>query len=129
MLNYTNISFGTYGNNKFYMMQLIEDGLNYMVFRKWGRVGAKKPQRALEQYNSSLAKAQASFTKKFLEKSGNEWPLSGSFKIVEGKYLDDEVLEEEKDEPVNEEEKEEEVLSTLHETVQDVLKVCPITVL
>jgi hypothetical protein len=26
------------------MMQLIEDGGNYFVFRKWGRVGAKNPQ-------------------------------------------------------------------------------------
>ncbi|KAG6972347.1 hypothetical protein JG687_00001498 [Phytophthora cactorum] len=124
MLNYTNISFGTYGNNKFYMVQLIQNGNNYMVFRKWGRVGAKNPQRALEHYNTSLEKAQASFTKKFLDKSGNEWPLTGPFEKVEGKYvlveLDDEVPEEE--EEMSDVEKEEEVLSTLHETVQDVLK-------
>ncbi|KAF1783807.1 Poly(ADP-ribose) polymerase, catalytic domain [Phytophthora cactorum] len=112
MLNYTNISFGTYGNNKFYMVQLIQNGNNYMVFRKWGRVGAKNPQRALEHYNTSLEKAQASLTKKFLDKSGNEWPLLDQ--------LDDEVPEEE--EEMSDVEKEEEVLSTLHETVQDVLK-------
>ncbi|KAG3116090.1 hypothetical protein PI124_g5556 [Phytophthora idaei] len=124
MLNYTNISFGTYGSNKFYMVQLIQNGNNYVVFRKWGRVGAKNPQRALEHYNTSLEKAQASFTKKFLDKSGNEWPLTGPFEKVEGKYvlveLDDEVPEEE--EEMSDVEKEEEVLSTLHETVQDVLK-------
>ncbi|KUF98381.1 hypothetical protein AM588_10007803 [Phytophthora nicotianae] len=124
MLNYTNISFGTYGNNKFYMVQLIQDGNNYMVFRKWGRVGAKNPQRALERYNTSLEKAQASFSKKFLDKSGNEWPLTGPFERVEGKYvlveLDDEVPEEE--EEISDVEKEEEVASTLHETIQDVLK-------
>ncbi|KAL4150967.1 hypothetical protein PRNP1_010353 [Phytophthora ramorum] len=126
MLNYTNISFGTYGNNKFYMVQLVQDGDNYMVFRKWGRVGAKNPQRALERYNSSLEKAQASFTKKFLDKSGNEWPLVEPFERVEGKYvlveLDNEVPEEEKEEETSECEEEEEVISALHETVQDVLK-------
>ncbi|KAE8895831.1 hypothetical protein PF005_g10057 [Phytophthora fragariae] len=124
MLNYTNISFGTYGNNKFYMVQLIVDRGGYMVFRKWGRVGAKNPQRALERYNSSLEKAQASFAKKFLDKSGNEWPLTGPFERVEGKYvlveLDDEVPEEEADE--SEGEQEEEVVSALPESVQDVLK-------
>ncbi|CAH0487043.1 unnamed protein product [Peronospora farinosa] len=126
MLNYTNISFGTYGNNKFYMVQLIQNGADYMVFRKWGRVGTKNPQRALERYNTSLEKAQASFMKKFLDKSGNEWPLTEPFKRVEGKYvlveLDEEVQEEEKDEVMSEAEKEEEVASTLAETVQNVLK-------
>ncbi|KAL3660772.1 hypothetical protein V7S43_014175 [Phytophthora oleae] len=125
MLNYTNISFGTYGNNKFYMVQLIQDGDNFMVFRKWGRVGAKNPQRALERYNTTLEKAQASFTKKFLDKSGNEWPLTGPFEKVEGKYvlveLDDEVPEEEEEE-MSEVEKEDEVLSKLHENVQEILK-------
>lgn len=33
-----------YSNNKFYMVQLIQDGDTFMVFRKWGRVGAKNPQ-------------------------------------------------------------------------------------
>jgi hypothetical protein len=101
----------------------------------------------LERYNTSLEKAQASFTKKFLDKSGNEWPLTGPFERVEGKYvlvgkclryvrvarrtllshvfhteLDDEVPEEE-EEGMSEAEKEEEVLSKLHQTVQDVLTV------
>ncbi|GMF56713.1 unnamed protein product [Phytophthora fragariaefolia] len=135
-------------NNKFYMVQLIQDGSSYMVFRKWGRVGAKNPRR----YNSSLEKAQASFTKKFLDKSGNEWPLTGPFERVEGKYvlvggysfgvgrdywktdyggipeLDDEVPDEE-DEATSDGEQEEEVPSVLHETVQDVLKVSLVLVL
>ncbi|POM67449.1 Poly [ADP-ribose] polymerase, partial [Phytophthora palmivora] len=122
MLNYTNISYGT--NNKFYMVQLIQDGDQYMVFRKWGRVGAKNPQRALERYSTSLEKAQASFTKKFLDKSGNEWPLSGPFEKVEGKYvlveLDDEAPEE--SDTMSDGEDVDDVLSTLHESVQDVLK-------
>lgn len=44
-------------------------------------------QRALEQYNGSLEKAKLSFQKKFLDKSGNEWPLAGSFEKVGGKYV------------------------------------------
>ena len=31
-------------NNKFYMLQLIEEAGNYRFFRKWGRVGARNPQ-------------------------------------------------------------------------------------
>uniref|UniRef100_H3H4R1 Poly [ADP-ribose] polymerase n=1 Tax=Phytophthora ramorum TaxID=164328 RepID=H3H4R1_PHYRM len=123
-LDFQNVAFAC--NNKFYMVQLVQDGDNYMVFRKWGRVGAKNPQRALERYNSSLEKAQASFTKKFLDKSGNEWPLVEPFERVEGKYvlveLDNEEPEEEKEEETSECEEEEEVISALHETVQDVLK-------
>ncbi|UIZ29027.1 hypothetical protein KXD40_007199 [Peronospora effusa] len=105
---------------------LIQNGADYMVFRKWGRVGTKNPQRALERYNTSLEKAQASFMKKFLDKSGNEWPLTEPFKRVEGKYvfveLDEEVQEEGKNEVISEAEKKEEVASTLAETVQNVLK-------
>lgn len=44
-------------------------------------------QRALEQYNGSLEKAKQSFQKKFLDKSGNEWPLQGPFEKVDGKYV------------------------------------------
>ncbi|POM77569.1 Poly-ADP-ribose [Phytophthora palmivora] len=125
MLNYTNISYGTYGNNKFYMVQLIQDGDQYMVFRKWGRVGAKNPQvDCVKLQFTSLEKAQASFTKKFLDKSGNEWPLTGPFEKVEGKYvlveLDDEAPEE--SDTMSDDEDVDDVLSTLHESVQDVLK-------
>lgn len=35
-------------NNKFYMVQLIEERGRYKVFRKWGRVGAKTPQVAYQ---------------------------------------------------------------------------------
>ncbi|KAJ0400715.1 hypothetical protein P43SY_000620 [Pythium insidiosum] len=135
MLNFTNLSFGTYGNNKFYMMQLIQDGDHYKVFRKWGRVGAKTPQRALEGHGKSLAKALASFQNKFLAKSGNEWPLPASgFEQVPGKYvlvaLDDEeeIVDEEDDlgdgaTPNGSKANWESAApSTLHAHVQDVLK-------
>lgn len=44
-------------------------------------------QRALESYNTSLEKAQQSFQKKFVDKSGNEWPLEGPFEKFAGKYV------------------------------------------
>ncbi|CAI5700444.1 unnamed protein product [Peronospora effusa] len=104
---------------------LIQNGADYMVSRKWGRVGTKNPQRALERYNTSLEKAQASFMKKFLDKSGNEWPLTEPFKRVEGKYvfveLDEEVQEEGKNE-VTVKLKRRRGGVDLAETVQNVLK-------
>ncbi|GAB9473832.1 poly polymerase catalytic domain containing protein [Globisporangium polare] len=128
MLNYTDISYGSYGNNKFYMVQLIQDGNNFKVFRKWGRVGAVSPQCALESYNTSLEKAQQSFQKKFLDKSGNEWPLEGPFEKVSGKYvlveLDDQEPDDGEDEldGAGEHDEKDAVPSTLSEEVQDVLK-------
>lgn len=44
-------------------------------------------QRATEVYQTSLEKAQLSFQKKFLDKSGNEWPLAKPFERVSGKYV------------------------------------------
>ncbi|KAF1323593.1 Poly polymerase catalytic domain containing protein, partial [Globisporangium splendens] len=161
MLNYTNISYGSYGNNKFYMVQVIQDGKAFKVFRKWGRVGAVNPQvhhvyslleaiigwhghvadgvcmnacvygatqRALESYGTSLEKAKSSFQKKFLDKSGNEWPLAGPFEKVAGKYvlveLDDQEPEDDEDANASTKEAEKDTVpSTLPEQVQDVLKV------
>uniref|UniRef100_K3W578 NAD(+) ADP-ribosyltransferase n=1 Tax=Globisporangium ultimum (strain ATCC 200006 / CBS 805.95 / DAOM BR144) TaxID=431595 RepID=K3W578_GLOUD len=128
MLNYTNISYGSYGNNKFYMVQVIQDGKTFKVFRKWGRVGAVNPQRALESYGTSLEKVKSSFQKKFLDKSGNEWPLTGPFEKVAGKYvlveLDDQEPEDDEDAAAStEESKKGTAPSTMPEPVQDVLKV------
>ncbi|TYZ66034.1 hypothetical protein PybrP1_011330 [[Pythium] brassicae (nom. inval.)] len=133
MLNYTDISYGSYGNNKFYMVQLIDEGGRYKVFRKWGRVGAANPQRATESYQASLAKAQLSFQKKFMDKSANEWPLTTPFERVRGKYvlveLDDRDPEADADDDDNPEidasagaEPKEVVPSSLPDAVQDVMK-------
>ncbi|DAZ98404.1 TPA: hypothetical protein N0F65_000118 [Lagenidium giganteum] len=125
MLNYTDISYGVYGNNKYYMIQMIQEAGRYMVFRRWGRVGAQNPNKSLER-DPSLEKAMASFQKKFTDKSGNEWPLGeDGFVKVPQKYelieLDDEEVEEEDD---DEDEVDESTLppSSLHEQVQNVLK-------
>ncbi|KAG6583242.1 poly polymerase catalytic domain containing protein [Phytophthora cinnamomi] len=86
MLNLTDISYGTYGNNKFYTGQLIVDCGRFVVFRKWGRVGAKTPQSKVESYSSADA-AEASFNKAFQSKSGNQWPLTKPFARKKGKYF------------------------------------------
>ncbi|TMW67934.1 hypothetical protein Poli38472_007606 [Pythium oligandrum] len=127
MLIYTDLTYGVKGNNKYYMAQLIQDGEEYMVWRRWGRVGAKIPQRSLEEYGTSLTKAQASFQKKFNDKSGNEWPLQGGFERVPRKYalveLDDqEPMEESGRGDEEAEEATSSVPSKLDERVQDVMK-------
>ncbi|KAG7378094.1 E3 ubiquitin-protein ligase mib1 [Phytophthora pseudosyringae] len=86
MLNLTDISYGVYGNNKFYMGQLIVDGGRFVVFRKWGRVGAKTPQSTTE-YFSSVEQAEKAFQKVFRAKSGNKWPLAQPFDRKKGKYF------------------------------------------
>ncbi|KAF1323592.1 Poly polymerase catalytic domain containing protein, partial [Globisporangium splendens] len=90
MLNFTDISYGSFGNNKFYSVQLIHDpsfGPNYKVFRKWGRVGAASPQKSIEFFGGCLERAKQSFQKRVLEKSGNKWPLEGPFEKKKGKYV------------------------------------------
>ncbi|ETI37202.1 hypothetical protein F441_16613 [Phytophthora nicotianae CJ01A1] len=86
MLNLTDISYGIYGNNKFYMGQLIIDRGRFVVFRKWGRVGAKTPQSKTE-YFSSTESAEHAFQKVFQAKSGNKWPLTEPFVRKKGKYF------------------------------------------
>ncbi|KAG1697929.1 hypothetical protein DVH05_015413 [Phytophthora capsici] len=107
MLNLTDIAYGTYGNNKFYMAQLIVKNEVFLVFRKWGRVGAKKPQVALSSF-SFLEDTESEFKKVFQSKSGNKWPLAEPFVRKKGKYflveLDDgesEAASEEKEENNN----------------------------
>jgi poly [ADP-ribose] polymerase len=84
-------------NNKFYSVQLIEDHSSYKVFRKWGRVGAAKPQSATETFGSSLDRAKAAFQKRFAEKSGNHWPLEGLFQKKKGKYVLVELADDDED--------------------------------
>ncbi|CAH0477959.1 unnamed protein product [Peronospora belbahrii] len=86
MLNLTDISYGTYGNNKFYMGQLIVDCGVFVVFRKWGRVGATSPQSQSERFDT-LENAERAFQKVFRAKTGNNWPLIDPFIRKKGKYF------------------------------------------
>lgn len=73
-------------NNKFYMGQLIVDRGGFVVFRKWGRVGAKTPQSQTQRFGS-VEEAEWAFQKVFQAKSGNKWPLTQPFVRKKGKYF------------------------------------------
>ncbi|KAG6583027.1 poly polymerase catalytic domain containing protein [Phytophthora cinnamomi] len=125
MLNLTDISYGTYGNNKFYMGQLIVDRGGFVVFRKWGRVGAKAPQSKMELF-SSIEAAEKAFQKVFRAKSGNKWPLAQPFERKKGKYF---LVELDNGEPeaagageAKAEQEEEEVASKLPQDVQNIVQ-------
>uniref|UniRef100_UPI001ED80A29 poly [ADP-ribose] polymerase 2 n=1 Tax=Scatophagus argus TaxID=75038 RepID=UPI001ED80A29 len=84
MLNQTNLQFN---NNKYYLMQLLEDDSSkaYSVWFRWGRVG-KVGQNSLTGCGGDLLKAKDIFKKKFFDKTKNEWEHRASFDKVAGKY-------------------------------------------
>uniref|UniRef100_A0A8D0G6P0 Poly [ADP-ribose] polymerase n=1 Tax=Sphenodon punctatus TaxID=8508 RepID=A0A8D0G6P0_SPHPU len=84
MLNQTNLQFN---NNKYYLIQLLEDDgkRGYSVWMRWGRVG-KPGQHSLVACAGDLSKAKEIFTKKFLDKTKNNWSQRSSFCKVPGKY-------------------------------------------
>lgn len=71
MLNQTNVGDN---NNKFYVIQLLEsdDGLRYMVYNRWGRVGIKGQDKLHGPY-TSLECAIQEFEQKFFAKTKNQW--------------------------------------------------------
>jgi predicted DNA-binding WGR domain protein len=85
MLNQTNVD---QNNNKFYVIQLLEDdtkkGSSFHVFTRWGRVGASGAT-ATDSYSSVLP-AIDTFRKKFRDKTGNAFGASGDFVKYPGKY-------------------------------------------
>ncbi|KAK1354197.1 Poly [ADP-ribose] polymerase [Heracleum sosnowskyi] len=70
MLNQTNVGDN---NNKFYVIQLLEsdDGVRYMVYSRWGRVGIKG-QDKLHGPFTSLECAIQEFEQKFYAKTKNQ---------------------------------------------------------
>lgn len=84
MLNQTNLQFN---NNKYYMIQLLEDDSSkaYSVWMRWGRVG-KVGQNSLTVCGGDLLKAKTIFKKKFLDKTKNDWEDRTRFEKVPGKY-------------------------------------------
>ncbi|XP_065421544.1 uncharacterized protein LOC101947346 isoform X5 [Chrysemys picta bellii] len=83
-LGKTNLQFN---NNKFYVLQLLEDDgpQSYSVWTRWGRVG-RPGQHALVSCAGDLAQAKEIFTKKFLDKTKNHWAERCNFQKVPGKY-------------------------------------------
>lgn len=84
MLNQTNLQ---YNNNKYYVLQVLEDDncKKFSVWFRWGRVG-KRGQSNLLNFGTNLDGAVKEFTKKFYDKTRNEWIERDHFVKVSGKY-------------------------------------------
>ncbi|XP_039198565.1 protein mono-ADP-ribosyltransferase PARP3 [Crotalus tigris] len=93
MLNQTNIG---HNNNKFYIIQLIEQNGNYSCWNRWGRVG-EVGQSKLSGC-PTLETAINAFEKKFQEKTKNKWANRENFIAQAGKYTLIEVQHEDKEE-------------------------------
>lgn len=70
-LNQTNVG---NNNNKFYIIQVLENdsGGNFLVYARWGRVGAKGGTKINGPYTSA-DDATSEFESKFYEKTRNDW--------------------------------------------------------
>ncbi|KAK1724167.1 poly polymerase catalytic domain-containing protein [Colletotrichum acutatum] len=89
-LNQTNAS---NNNNKFYRIQLVQDGKTFKTWTRWGRVGEFGQSAVLG--NGSLDDALKNYDKKFKDKSGIAWakradpPKPGKYAFVERSYEPD----------------------------------------
>ncbi|XP_049378449.1 poly [ADP-ribose] polymerase 2 isoform X8 [Solanum stenotomum] len=70
-LNQTNVG---NNNNKFYIIQVLENdsGGNFLVYTRWGRVGAKGGTKISGPYTSAYD-ATSEFESKFYDKTKNDW--------------------------------------------------------
>lgn len=84
MLNQTNLQ---HNNNKYYLLQLLESNTqkHYTVWFRWGRVG-KKGQCSSVICGNDIEKAKNVFSKKFSEKTKNNWEDRLKFVKHAGKY-------------------------------------------
>lgn len=80
-LNQTNIG---NNNNKFYIIQLLEEGGRFICWNRWGRVG-EVGQSKLSSFKS-LEDAKKDFEKKFRDKTKNSWAERDQFVAHPGKY-------------------------------------------
>ncbi|KAI0214446.1 Protein mono-ADP-ribosyltransferase PARP3 [Lamellibrachia satsuma] len=94
MLNQTNIG---QNNNKFYVIQILEDESGFNVFTRWGRVGEQGAQALRD--NCDKDQAIAEFKKKFKDKTKNKWEDRANFVPSPGKYT---LLEMDEEEEVEE---------------------------
>lgn len=90
-LNQTNIGGN---NNKYYIIQVLEQGGKYFAWNRWGRVG-EDGQNKLEPCGTNAAAAIDSFVKKFKAKTGNDWADKDSFVAKAGLYTLVEMEDEE----------------------------------
>ncbi|KAM6159808.1 protein mono-ADP-ribosyltransferase PARP3 [Erethizon dorsatum] len=80
-LNQTNIRSN---NNKFYVIQLLEDGSHFFCWNRWGRVG-EVGQSKMNRF-TCLEDAKKNFEKKFHDKTKNKWAERDHFVAHSGKY-------------------------------------------
>ncbi|XWV26057.1 polyADP-ribose polymerase [Tupanvirus soda lake] len=71
--------------NKFYIMQLIENGNKYIVYVRYGRIG--EVGRIDYKEYSSESMAISFFEKQFRSKTGNSWYDKDNFVKKDGKYF------------------------------------------
>uniref|UniRef100_A0A8D1P8J5 Poly [ADP-ribose] polymerase n=1 Tax=Sus scrofa TaxID=9823 RepID=A0A8D1P8J5_PIG len=90
-LNQTNIGSN---NNKFYIIQLLEEGDRFICWNRWGRVG-EVGQSKLSHF-VSLEDAKKDFEKKFRDKTKNSWAEREYFVAHPGKYTLIDVQREDK---------------------------------
>ncbi|XP_029455379.1 protein mono-ADP-ribosyltransferase PARP3 isoform X2 [Rhinatrema bivittatum] len=93
MLNQTNIG---HNNNKFYIIQLINNQGKYFCWNRWGRVG-EVGQSKLSPL-PSLDAAKKDFEKKFKDKTRNDWQNRDAFVAHPGKYTMIEVQQDDQEE-------------------------------
>nr|XP_044992540.1 protein mono-ADP-ribosyltransferase PARP3 [Jaculus jaculus] len=80
-LNQTNV---VSNNNKFYIIQLLEDGGRFACWNRWGRVGEVGMSKL--SYFTCLDDAKKDFEKKFRDKTKNNWAEREHFVARPGKY-------------------------------------------
>lgn len=87
MLNQTNIASN---NNKYYILQMLEhrNSDDLAVWFRWGRVGriAGTMLKKYKMNDEGKLDALNDFSKKFFDKTRNEWPERADFQKVNGKY-------------------------------------------
>ncbi|XP_073325060.1 protein mono-ADP-ribosyltransferase PARP3 [Pagrus major] len=81
MLNQTNIG---HNNNKFYIIQIVQEKNGYYSWNRWGRVG-ELGQNKLNKMDK-LESAIKDFEKKFKDKTKNNWSDRLNFVSHAGKY-------------------------------------------
>lgn len=96
MLNQTNIGAN---NNKFYVIQILFHGGQYLVWTRWGRVG-ESGQNSLKSFVLQ-SDAEKEFKKKFTDKTRNKWDDREKFTPVPGKYTLIEMADDDDDDVVD----------------------------
>ncbi|KAI9348741.1 poly polymerase catalytic domain-containing protein [Zopfochytrium polystomum] len=88
-LHKCDVSYGVYGENKVYKMQVLYNRLQklYFMFNLWGALGSDWSAMYQKTPFNSKEECVAEFKKVFKSKTGNEWDPRGEFVDQPGKYV------------------------------------------